>query len=502
MASDEELSGLGSKLTIGIRYQGGSKRMPCSMWDKRKASFPGGRRLIADIGLALMTLVPMGTAFGSPVTSQAWFEQLDADTRVRVQMELVLTAHYGSMIDGEFGHGTLVAIQAFERSIAHSPDGVLDDAEMRSLQGQAEREADMLGLSETTDPRGSLSFLLATKLLISKAEKSDRVVYSSSDGKIGLSVWSKSQSAEPFEATFGKAVTAGQHRVVTYSRLSDDAFTSTGTNNGAYFYTRGIRGHGQTVGFTLQYGNSYQKTGGVLATLLASLSRIPDQSDETPAPPLAPKTHSAVSSGSGFFISSNGMILTNYHVAGQCAALEVPGYGSASLLKGDPDVDLAVIQLDRKRQTSWAAIRKDPVRLAESVVLVGYPLADLLDSALNVSTGVVSSLTGIGGDSEWFTTNAGIQPGNSGGPILDARGAVVGIAVAKMDEAKMLSENGTVAPNVGFGIKSSDILKFVSIFDHSETPQSSGPTLNAQTIAIKATEFTVQVVCTGATASN
>ncbi len=466
--------------------------------------FEGVRRLAAACSVATLTSLPAFPALASPETSKAWFEQLDGDTRFRIQLELVLTAHYGSMIDGAFGNGTLGAIQAYEKSLGHTPDGILDTGEMRDLGDDAGREADMLGLTDITDPRGSLSFLLATKLFVQSVEKPDRVVYSSADGKIGLSVWSKSQSSEPFEATFGKSVTAGQHRTIIYSRLNPDSFVSTGTNDGAYFYTRGLRGDGQTVGFTIQYDETYHRTGGILATLLASVSRLPQQAAVTAEPPPEPPAsdRSGISSGSGFFISGSGMILTNYHVAGNCAALQVPTYGAASLLKGDPDADLAVIQLDQKRQTPWAEIRTDPVKLAESVVLVGYPLADLLNSALNVSTGVVSSLTGIGGEPEWFTTNAGVQPGNSGGPILDAHGAVIGMAVAKMDEVKMLAESGTVAPNVGFGIKSSDILNFVSIFDHSETQGSSAPALNPQTIADRATAFTVQIICTGATASN
>jgi S1-C subfamily serine protease len=199
-------------------------------------------------------------------------------------------------------------------------------------------------------------------------------------------------------------------------------------------------------------------------------------------------------SGSGFFFSDEGTILTNYHVAGRCLTIEVPGYGTARLLRGDEAVDLAALQLDRRQHTPVGAIRTTPPQLAESVVLLGYPLADLLNSSLNVATGIVSSETGLAGDADWFTTSAGVQLGDSGGPILDGDGRVIGIAVAKMDDAALLQESGTTAPNVGFGIGSARLLSFLSHLNHDEQPMGA-TSMTLREIAKVGRQFTVQIIC-------
>lgn len=129
--------------------------------------------------------------------------------------------------------------------------------------------------------------------------------------------------------------------------------------------------------------------------------------------------------------------------------------------------------------------------------MLGFPLADILNSSLNVATGIVSAQTGLGGKGEWFTTNAGVQPGNSGGPILDANGSVIGAAVAKIDDTKLLSEAGTTAPNIGFGIKDTALLDFLSIFSHTSNATIPGAiTKSPQEVAELGRAFTVQMICT------
>jgi serine protease Do len=191
------------------------------------------------------------------------------------------------------------------------------------------------------------------------------------------------------------------------------------------------------------------------------------------------------------------MIVTNAHVVEGCGTgIDVVNFGPAQVLKADRDLDLAVVQLrDTNAQHGWAPIRSTPPELGEEVVLAGYPLADLLNSSLNLSTGIVSSETG-GGLPAWFTTNAGIQPGNSGGPVLDHAGLVIGVAVAKLDDVALFADSGVIAPNFGFAIRGEVLQQFVSIFAR---PVVSGylPSIPVSRIAREAKRFTVQILCTG-----
>jgi hypothetical protein len=78
---------------------------------------------------------------------------------------------------------------------------------------------------------------------------------------------------------------------------------------------------------------------------------------------------------------------------------------------------------------------------------------------------------------------------------LDLEGHVVGVAVAKIDDTKLLAAMGDTAPNVGFGINNTALLEFLSIFQHDEAVAGSSPTLSAQDVAKQAKQFTVQIIC-------
>ena len=91
-----------------------------------------------------------------------------------------------------------------------------------------------------------------------------------------------------------------------------------------------------------------------------------------------------------------------------------------------------------------------------------------MGNQLTVSPGVVSSLSGLGGDDKAFTVSANVQPGNSGGPILNMRGQVIGVARAKLDEIEMLKAAGTTGGSVGFAINSSNVGRLSPAFQNDD----------------------------------
>jgi S1-C subfamily serine protease len=200
-------------------------------------------------------------------------------------------------------------------------------------------------------------------------------------------------------------------------------------------------------------------------------------------------------SGSGIAISDE-TILTNFHVVDGCEIMKVPGFGKASVVSTDERNDLAVIHVDDRLPAS-ATVQADPIELGQAIVALGYPLADVMGDALTVSPGVVASLTGLGGDKTNFTVSANIQPGNSGGPILDLDGNVVGVAVAKLDEAEMLRTAGTTAGPVGFAINSDTVMDFLSSFKVAVADTPVNPAGSVQKAVARAKAFTHQILCEG-----
>lgn len=165
----------------------------------------------------------------------------------------------------------------------------------------------------------------------------------------------------------------------------------------------------------------------------------------------------SISSGSGFVFNELGDVLTNSHVIRGCETVSVRIANStteARVLGRDEKNDVAVI---RSRPTSnFLQFRSEPrLKLGESVVVVGYPLSGLLASSMSLTAGTLSALAGIGDDSRMLQFTAPIQPGNSGGPLLDQGANVIGIVTSKLSPLWTAQQLGDIPQNVNFAIKSS-----------------------------------------------
>lgn len=223
---------------------------------------------------------------------------------------------------------------------------------------------------------------------------------------------------------------------------------------------------------------------------------------ETPAPQIA-------STGTGFFVTNAGHILTNKHVVNECRAVQVrlPGGSAvgAELLHTNADVDLAVLKAEpslAKQGMHWSGKTvefrtEDTPRLGEGVVVYGFPLAGALSSEGNVTTGNITALAGPGDDDRLYQVSAPMQPGNSGGPLFDESGRVVGIVVAKLDALKLAVATGDIPQNVNFAIKSGIATSFLGLYRIPYTA-SAKPAQKSQStadVAENAQKNTVRVEC-------
>ena len=99
-----------------------------------------------------------------------------------------------------------------------------------------------------------------------------------------------------------------------------------------------------------------------------------------------------------------------------------------------------------------AQFAEKPARLNSDVTVAGFSLPDIL-GGLNVTRGSVTSLKGLGGDGINMQISAPVQPGNSGGPVINGSGHVVGVVVAKLDAQYVADRTGDIPQNVNFAIR-------------------------------------------------
>lgn len=194
-----------------------------------------------------------------------------------------------------------------------------------------------------------------------------------------------------------------------------------------------------------------------------------------PAPPerqaapgrggVPPANERADSSGTGFVVAE-GRVLTNNHVVDDCARMVARGAEGervpARVLATDPRRDLALLSVPREIGPPLTFRDQPPLRRGESVVTYGFPLSGLLSSGPTLTTGDVSALAGLRDNPTNLQISAPVQPGNSGGPLLDSQGHVVGVVVSKLNAVRIARMTGGDIPqNVNFAVKGAEALAFL-----------------------------------------
>ena len=130
----------------------------------------------------------------------------------------------------------------------------------------------------------------------------------------------------------------------------------------------------------------------------------------------------------------------------------------------DLQIDLALLKISGVPLTPATFRQGRGIRPGDPVVDVGFPLQGILTSDLNVTTGNVSALAGPGNDRRLMQVTAPVQPGNSGGPLLDLSGNIVGVVVSKLDAEKLAELTGDIPQNVNFVISAGVARAFLDAY--------------------------------------
>lgn len=183
--------------------------------------------------------------------------------------------------------------------------------------------------------------------------------------------------------------------------------------------------------------------------------------------------------GSGFFIDEEGYIITNFHVIKNAKLIGVEfKYNqeiltfNAKVIKSDKINDLAVLKIDdskfNKINTIPYNLKTRPIDIASEVYALGYPLAlSIMGKDIKFTSGRISSKTGIDGDITNYQIQVPIQPGNSGGPLFDMEGNLVGVTTSSVNRTLDLTEN------VNYAVKSSYIVNLVDVLSEKINLPSS-----------------------------
>ena len=204
--------------------------------------------------------------------------------------------------------------------------------------------------------------------------------------------------------------------------------------------------------------------------------------------------------GTGFVVSTSGHVLTNNHVIAGCVG-DVHGN-----LTGEPAAVLRIVSKDETNDLALlqvastfkepAHIRSTAIYSGDAVIAIGYPFHGLLSSDFTVTTGIVNSLSGIFNDTRYLQISAPVQPGNSGGPLLDTAGNVVGVVAEKINAVKFAKVTGDIPENINFAIKTGAVRDFLDNAVVVYQTAEPGQDLKTAEVASKSRSYVMLISCT------
>ena len=168
--------------------------------------------------------------------------------------------------------------------------------------------------------------------------------------------------------------------------------------------------------------------------------------------------------GTAFAVASEGLLLTAFHLVSDARFIRVvcPGVSEmdAHVLRGSPALDLALVRVAGRVPAYLALANTRSLQVGDPIFTVGFPVPHLLGHDPKFTDGVVSALTAVGRENALFQMTVPVQPGNSGGPVVNSDGKVVGVVVSTAAVEAFLAGAGALPQNVNWAVKADYAIPF------------------------------------------
>jgi S1-C subfamily serine protease len=230
-----------------------------------------------------------------------------------------------------------------------------------------------------------------------------------------------------------------------------------------FFHTlKAKRGNAYYLYLTPYGLNSAPESSDVLSDIkkLKGINNV-SENNENPINPKSIGSSDKKGQGSCFLISKDGYLVTNFHCVENSKEIFVRGIGgdyvsriSASVVATNPSNDLALLKVNSRNvafNSPVFSIRSSGIQQGEKVYALGYPFAAAMGEDVKITDGIISSLSGVQNNISEFQISAAVNPGNSGGPLIDENGNLIGVIYAK----------SKIAESAGYAIKAAYLEAFL-----------------------------------------
>jgi serine protease Do len=460
---------------------------------------------------------------GFDLAETAFQSTLTPEQRIAIQIALIAGGYSYAVPTENFSHRVFEAIQHFQSENNVPVSGILDNASVQRLMGIALPMLDTWGFQTVSHPLRGIPLWVPLGLGLVVTRNEFGLHYEDPQGRLMLDFTTVPNvvAASNFVALVKDNISKGA--TIHYKVFKDNWFViSSSLPNGIDYYFRYHQDGSNVTGFTLSWMNA---NGNISAERIAVLMSASLWSAMTGAvalpapgggqraspatassqvaavqpapPPPAKPAEPQISTGTAFFVLQDGTLVTNAHVIEGCSQVRVKtNDGTISdgrIVARDTTNDLAILKIEKV--ASKIAALKMGVRLGEGVEAFGYPHSDILSTSGNFTLGNVTALSGMGDDSRFIQMSAPVQAGNSGGPLLDQNGNLVGIVSAKLDALKVAIKDGDLPQNVNFAVKSTILASFLDSNRIAYQQGTDTKPMEPADIADKARDMSAFVMC-------
>ncbi len=449
------------------------------------------------------------------------FNALPLAIRHEVQMLLIVGGYSDSVTNDEFSRRLFASIHAFQTQHGFFANGIMDARQHAQLKEVADPLLSAWGLKLFKHPVSGSPLWVPAGLNLEAETTENGVLFKSPRFEVAFRYLPRATLAGVH--TELESLLRSKGVAINYSLVKPDFATIISANGTIDAMRRYQRIGNGVIGFSLQWDRQVHPDAIRLAVLMSDLFRAnvqlnlarmpprpltPAVATSTPPPPKAqaasrsepPKdgpNEDTVSTGTGFYVSQSGHILTNNHVIEGCRSVTVTthdgGVQRARIIGSDQVNDLALVQVAEK-PPAVASIRTG-ARIGEPAFAFGFPLAGVLATSGNFTSGSITATAGLLDDTRMYQVSTPVQAGNSGGPLLDQTGNVVGVIVSKLDVLKVAAVLKDMPQNINFAIKANVAVGFLEAKGVTAASSSSNETVAPADIAEWAKRFSVYIVC-------
>lgn len=435
----------------------------------------------------------------TPAEARRSERSLSRDERKELQIALKAAGFYNSAIDGAFGRGTRGSMSDWQISKGLEPTGVLTTAQRKLLLDEYNAPLISVGMQMINNTKAGIAVQIPSKEVAFSRYEPPFVHYDST-GDLGVRVLLISQRGD-------KSTLYGLYDIMQTLEIvplegprerKATSFTLEGRNAQFTSFTQASLQNGEIKGFTLIWpAGDEARRSRVLAAMQESFERHDGVLDDAAGADIQQnidlvsglEIRKPRMSRSGFFVSTSGVVVTTSDVVDSCTRITLDHGYQAELVANNIDDGLAILRpAQNLAPMAVAGFSAQNPRLQSDIAVSGFSYEGVL-GAPSLTWGKLADVKSLDGNTGVARLALTAQPGDAGGPVVDATGAVLGMLLPQQIKGKQLPEGVSFAINAE-AIRSAMVAAGVSVQN-----QTDGTPLANQALVHRATGMTVLVSC-------